>query len=142
MRTLVRAALAVLLLATGASAVWGGYMLMVGGWEMDPAWLARTPFDGWTLPGLATLLLPGVGVLVAGVAVALGLAHHRALALAAGAGLVLWVAVELAWLQVFHPVMHPLIAGTGLAVVALASLLPGGAHRTGRRAGRGAPHPA
>jgi hypothetical protein len=142
MRTLVRAALAVLLLATGASAVWGGYMLMVGAWEMDAAWLARTPFDGWTLPGLATMLLPGVGVLVAGVAVALGLAHHRALALAAGAGLVLWVAVELVWLQVFHPVMHPMIAGTGLAVLALASLLPrpAGPPRPARRAG--APHPA
>lgn len=128
----VRLVLAAVLLLTGASAVWGGWSLMAGTWEMDPAWLANTPFDTWMLPGVATIMFPGLGVLVAGAAVLLRLPHRRALAFAAGAGLIAWVVTELVWLQVFHPVMHPLIAATGAVVVLLAFLLPEGSGQTPR----------
>lgn len=87
MRKSIRLTLAAVLLLTGASAVWGGYMLVVGAWEMDPAWLEHTPFDGWVVPGLATVLFPGLGVIVAGAAVLARLPHRRVLATAAGFGL-------------------------------------------------------
>lgn len=119
-----RLVLAAVLILTGVSALWGGSMLVRGAWAMNPAWLDHTPFDTWTLPGLATLLLPGLGVLGAGVGVPLRLPHHRALAIAAGVGLMTWVGVQLAWLQVIHPVMHPLILGVGLLVALLARALP------------------
>ena len=122
--TAIRLVLAVVLLLTGLSAVWGGYMLITGGWDMDPAWLSNTPFETWTLPGLATLLFPGLGVLAAGIAVLSRVPWSRTLALVAGLGLTAWVAVELLWLQIFHPVMHPLIFGVGVVVASLGWLLP------------------
>ncbi|MCK6212200.1 hypothetical protein KZX45_16785 [Georgenia sp. EYE_87] len=128
----VRFLLAAVLVLTGASAVWGGFSLVAGTWDMDPEWLRHTPFDSWTLPGVATLLFPGLGVLLAGAAVLLRLPHHREIGVAAGAGLLAWVATELLWLQVFHPVMHPLIAADGAVVVVLALLLPGRSRQTPR----------
>lgn len=122
--TVLRPFLAVVLLLTGVTAMWGGYMLMTGGWQMDPAWLRHTPFETWTLPGLATLLFPGLGVALAGVAVLLKVRGQRTIALAAGVGLMAWVAVELVWLRVVHPVMHPLIFGVGVVVALLAWFLP------------------
>jgi hypothetical protein len=122
--TAVRLALAVILVLTGISAIWGGYMLMIGGWAMDAAWLEHTPFETWTIPGLATIALPGLGVLAAGIAVLAQAPHHRDLAIAAGVGLMAWVAVELAWLQVFHPVMHPLIFAIGAVTTGLGYALP------------------
>ncbi|WP_226924804.1 hypothetical protein [Georgenia satyanarayanai] len=134
--TALRVTLAAVMALTGVVAVWGGLMLIQGAWEMDPAWLQHTPFDSWTLPGLATLLFPGVGVLLASVWVVGRLPHHRALAIAAGVGLMVWVGVELVWMQVLHPVMHPLIFTVGLLVAVLGRLLPRpteAQQRTGRR---------
>lgn len=122
--TALRVALAAVMGVTGISALWGGYMLMGDAWPMDPAWLQHTPFDGWAVPGLATLTFPGIGVLFAGIWVVGRLPHHRPLAIAAGIGLIAWVGIELAWLQVFHPVMHPLIVAVGLLVAVLGRLLP------------------
>lgn len=122
--TAIRLTLAVILMLTGISAIWGGYMLMIGGWEMDAAWLEHTPFETWTIPGLATIMLPGLGVLAAGIAVLAQAPHHRTLAIAAGVGLMAWVAVELLWLQVFHPVMHPMIFAIGAVTTGLAYALP------------------
>ncbi|PFG40000.1 hypothetical protein ATJ97_2520 [Georgenia soli] len=134
--TVVRLVLVAMLLVTGVSAMWGGYMLATGAWEMDPAaWLAHTPFGSWTLPGLATMLLPGLAVFLAGVAVLTSAPHHRTIAIAAGVGLIAWVGVELVWMQVFHPVLHPVFLGVGVVVAVLGWLLPH--ERTQEPAARG-----
>jgi hypothetical protein len=111
----------------GVMAMYAGWHLMSDGWGMDPRWLAHTPFPDWRLPGLALFLLPGVGELVAAAFVLLHVPFARSVALASGWGLVAWVTTQLVWMRVVHPVMHPLIAGIGLAIVALAWRLP---HRT------------
>jgi hypothetical protein len=51
---------------------------------------------------------------------------------AAGAGFLAWVATELVWLQVFHPVMHPLVSVVGAIAVVLGLLLPRDSGQTPR----------
>jgi uncharacterized membrane protein len=48
----------------------------------------------------------------------------RQLAIFSGLGLVAWILVQLLWMQVFHPVMHPLIGGAGIAITILGWMLP------------------
>jgi hypothetical protein len=113
-----RALLGVLLLV-GANAVYGGVGLVVDGMGMPDEWLDRLPVDGWTWPGVAllvTVALPQLG------AAWLVWRHHPLAAVAGmvvGAGLVLWIGVQLALLQRFF-VLQPVIAVLGLAEVALA----------------------
>ena len=69
-------------------------------------------------------LLPGVGEVVAGVAVVLRWRYARPLAVLSGVGLVGWILVQLLWMQVFHPVMHPLVGGIGIVIAILGWMLP------------------
>ena len=98
--------------------------MLIGNMELDPAWLQKTPFTGWTIPGIALLLLPGVGELLAAAAVLLRWRYARPLAIFSGLGLVAWVLVQLLWMQVFHPVMHPLMGSIGIAIAVLGWMLP------------------
>lgn len=92
--------------------------------ELDQAWLPKTPFTAWMIPGIALLLLPGVGELLAAAAVLLRWRYARQLAIFSGLGLVAWILVQLLWMQVFHPVMHPLFGCVGIAITILAWMLP------------------
>lgn len=136
--------LVALQVSVGLLAVLGGWQMLTGGLRLDPEWLRRTPFPDWTLPGLALLLLPGVGELVAAAAVLLRHRYARPLAVFSGVGLIAWILVQLAWLQLVHPVMQPVIVLVGVLITALAWSLPrtpehsGGTGRHGVRSPR--PH--
>ncbi|MBT2566336.1 hypothetical protein J7I84_07495 [Arthrobacter sp. ISL-85] len=56
----------------------------------------------------------------------------------ASLGLVAWILGQVLWLQVFHPVMRPLVRSIGIAIAVLGWLLPSeeGSRRQGRPAGR------
>jgi hypothetical protein len=120
----IKAPLVVLQLLVGGFAVAGGVLMLTGNMELDQAWLQKTPFTAWTIPGIALLLLPGVGGLLAAAAVLLRWRYARQLAIFSGLGLVAWILVQLLWMQVFHPVMHPLIGGAGIAITILSWMLP------------------
>lgn len=123
-RRATRYTLAAIQLLVAANGLWGGTMMITDSWELPAEWLQHTPFTSWTLPGLALLGFVGVGVLVAAILV---LARHRLarpVAVASGAGLCAWIAVQLAWLRVVHPVMQPAIFAAGAAIIVLAWRLP------------------
>lgn len=65
----IRAPLALLQFSVGCFALVRGWLMMTGRMDLGQAWLQRTPFQDWTLPGIALMLLPGLGEMVAGAAV-------------------------------------------------------------------------
>ena len=113
------------LLAVGA--FFGGWELMHpaadgSAMEMPLAYLQNSPFTSYFIPGVLLFTVFGVGSVVTVVA---GLARHWTapyLAFAIGIGQVIWITVELAMIQVVHPIMHPLLFGIGAAVALLAYL--------------------
>jgi hypothetical protein len=128
-----RIALVLLELLIGANAVWGGIMLMTDSWKLDQEWLDNTPFDSWFVPGLALLVIIGSTQLAAAASLLARRPYAQAASLAAGWVLIGWIIVQLAWLQVFHPVMQPAMLAAGFLVVALAWRLSSGG-RPGRPA--------
>jgi hypothetical protein len=121
-----RVGLLVVLILVATSAVYGGVGLIVNGMGMPDEWLANLPVDTWTWPGVALLVTVALPQLVAAWLV---VRRHRWAAFAgllAGAGLVLWIGVQLALLQRYF-FLQPVIAGLGLVEMALAwSWLRGG----------------
>ena len=114
----------------GGAAILGGVRLIRDGFGLPPGWLSRTPFTGWTLPGV--LLLAGVAAPQL-LAAAMIVTRHRAALWAsylAGLALLAWIGVQLLVLQRFF-FLQPVIAALGLAEVGLAWLW--------QRAGRPAP---
>jgi hypothetical protein len=112
-----------LLLALGA--FFGGWELMHpaadgSGMGMPLAYLEHSPFSSYVLPGILLFVVFGVGSVVA--AIATILRHWTApyLLFALGIGQMIWITVELAMVQVFHPLMHPLMFGWGVVAVILA----------------------
>ena len=106
-------------LIIGASAVYGGVGLMLGGLGMPVEWLEGTPFDSWVLPGAFLLAVVSAPMLLAATG---ELAHRRwayAASLAAGALQVGWILVQLAILQRYF-FLQPVMAGAGVLVVGLA----------------------
>ena len=104
----------------GLNAVLAGYQMLTGGWDLPTGWLVHTPFDSWALPGLTLLLLPGLGELLAAGFTIGRLPYYRQLSMFAGAGLAAWVLVQLAWMRVVQPVMHPLVFAVGVLITVLA----------------------
>jgi len=126
-----RIALVLLELFIGANAVWGGIMLMTDSWKLDQEWLDNTFFQSWFLPGAALLVIIAGTQLAAAAALAARRPYAQAVSLAAGWVLIGWIIVQLAWLQVFHPVMQPAMLAAGLLITALAWRLPSGAESGG-----------
>jgi hypothetical protein len=121
-----RIALVLLELFIGANAVWGGIMLMTDSWKLDQEWLDNTPFDSWFVPGLALLVIIGSTQLAAAAALLARRPYAQAASLAAAWVLIGWIIVQLAWLQVFHPVMQPAMLAAGFLIMALAWRLSSG----------------
>lgn len=120
----IKAPLVVLQLMIGGFAVAGGLLMLTGNMALDQAWLQKTPFSDWAVPGIALLLLPGVGELLAAAAVLVRWRYARRLAIFSGLGLVAWILLQLLWMQVFHPVMHPVVGSIGIAIAVLGWMLP------------------
>jgi hypothetical protein len=119
-----RIALVLLELLIGANAVWGGIMLVTDSWKLGQEWLDNTFFDSWFLPGAALLVIIGGSQLAAAVTLLARRPYAPAVSLAAGWVLIGWIIVQLAWLQVFHPVMQPAMLAAGFLIIALAWRLP------------------
>jgi hypothetical protein len=126
-----RIALVLLELFIGANAVWGGIMLMTDSWKLGQEWLDNTFFESWFLPGAALLVMIGGTQLAAVAALLARRPYAPAVSLAAGWVLIGWIVVQLAWLQVFHPVMQPAMLAAGFLIIALARRLPSSAHAGG-----------
>jgi hypothetical protein len=103
-----------------ASAVYGGIGLLRDSIGMPAEWLEGSPFDSWTLPGVALLLTVA---LPQGVAAGLAATAHRWGAVAgilAGLGLVAWIAVQVLVFQRYF-VLQPVVAAVGFVEVGLAA---------------------
>ena len=101
----------------GLSAVMGGYGLITSnGLGMPLAWLAKTPFDSFVIPGLILLIIVGGTHLLASILV--WREHHLALeaAATAGFGLLIWITTELYWLPE-NSLLHILYFCFGLATI-------------------------
>jgi hypothetical protein len=119
-------ALAAVELLVSANAVLGGVQLIRTGYGIPPDWLAHTPFDDFTWPGI--LLLGGVAVpqLLAAIAALVPIAGSRRLGwiagYLAGGSLVAWIAIQLVLLRHFF-VLQPVVVGFGLVEITLAEWL-------------------
>ena len=114
-------------LTTGASALVCGGLLAL---RPDGSLLGLpvrvldgTPFTDWRLPGFLLAALVGAGYLAAGTSQRWRLPRSRETSVLAGSGLVLFEAVEWAWLG-FHP-LQAVFMGVGAAVAVMAVSVPG-----------------
>jgi hypothetical protein len=103
----------------GLGALGGAAAMMIDGAGMDPRLLDGTPFDSWTLPGLA--LVAAVGLPMLGAAYLEILRRPRAAqaSLAAGVALLAWIVVQVAVIG-FQSVLQPAMFLAGLAICGLA----------------------
>lgn len=103
-------------------AVSGGIGLITDTWDLPTDWLARTPFDSWVGPGWILIGLVAVPQVLAAIP-KLFLPSRPKLGilagLLAGANLLIWIALQLAVLQIYF-FLQPVIAGIGIVEVALA----------------------
>ena len=113
--------------ATGAMALSGGVLLISKPdgslLRADLSALANSPFSDYRLPGLLLAVLVGGGFVGTALWQTLGGPFARELSVVAGAGIVVFEAVELVWLG-FQP-LEAVFAIVGVGAVALAWGLPG-----------------
>lgn len=90
----------------GLGAVVGGLGLVLdpsgGNLGLPLAWLERSPFPDYLIPGLYLLLVNGVGSLVGGI---LSWRRHRyagEIGMALGALLMLWIIAQVWWIGLSH----------------------------------------
>ncbi len=102
-------------------AVSGGIGLMANTWQMPTDWLVRTPFQDWVGPGWILICLVAVPHVLAAVPPVLMPRDPRLGILAgylAGGSLLLWIAAQLALLQMYF-FLQPVIAAFGLVEIGL-----------------------
>jgi hypothetical protein len=102
-----------------AAAVYGGVGLLRDTLGMGEDWLATTPFDSWTWPGVALLVTVAVPQLVLGVLCLAGSRWAAPAGVVLGAGLIAWIAVQVLVMQRYF-VLQPVVVGFGLIEIALA----------------------
>lgn len=112
------------LLAFGAlNAFAGGYYGLSGAPGVPREWLAGSPFSDYFIPSLILFVLVGGVLLVAALAVIGRRQSGRVSALAAGAVLLVWIAVQVAVIG-YVSWMQPVTFAAGVAVLMLAARLP------------------
>jgi hypothetical protein len=94
---------------------------MVDGMGMPLDWLDRLPVDTWTWPGVALLATVALPQLVGAWLVWRRDPRAGAVGALVGAGLVLWILVQLALLQRYF-FLQPVITAIGLAELGVALL--------------------
>jgi hypothetical protein len=103
----------------GANAIYGGVALIVNGLGMSDDWLTHMPWRSWPLAGttlLATVAVPQFA------AAWLVVRRHPLAAVAgliAGAGLVVWIALQLLMLRRYF-ILQSMIVGFGVLEAAAA----------------------
>jgi hypothetical protein len=118
-----RLVLAALEGSTGIAALGGLGYALAGAPAVPTAWLDRTPFRDYRVPGLVLGGVVGGTMLTASASVVRRDPHARALSTVAGLTLTAWIAAQVgmigprSWLQ-------PAFFGVGLATIALARSLP------------------
>jgi hypothetical protein len=121
--SLIRYALGGLLSFGALNAFGGGYYGLSGANGVPPEWLDGSPFSDYTIPSLILFIVVGGSFLVATVAVLARARIARASAFAAGAVVLVWIAVQLAIIG-YVSWMQPTTAVGGLVVLVLAWMLP------------------
>ena len=124
-QTRLRVGLVVIELVIAVSATAEGFRMMTDPTSYPLSWLRHTPFTDWFLPGLALFVVVGVSEFGAALLLVTRSDQARRASIVAGAGLIGWIAVQIAWLRVLHPVMQPVIAGAGLVIAVTAARLRG-----------------
>lgn len=109
----------------GLSGLAGGFGLMSNptgeALGMSQEWLADTPFASYVIPGVILFTVLGLGPLAAAFGVFRKTAWARGAAAATGAGLVIWIAVQIAMIgYIGWPPLQAIYALVGLAILALA----------------------
>ncbi len=124
--------------STAAATAYGGAIgLISGGLSLDPAVGARLPFASLPVAGLALLGFVAAPMSVATVAVLRRQGQTPTRVLAAGVLLIIWIAIELLFLQTYAW-LQPVYLLLGTAVVCLAWRLGERLARPGRRRPDGA----
>ena len=117
------------LLAFGALNAFGGGFYGLSGAEGVPLELLDgSPFRTYFVPSLILLVAVGGSLLLAAIAVFMRSRIARPIALAAGAVLLVWIAVQVSIIG-YQTWMQPVTAIAGLIILLLAALLPGGEDR-------------
>jgi hypothetical protein len=124
--TALRYALGGLLVFGALNAFGGGYYGMAGAEDVPKEWLEGSPFDDYFIPGLVLFVVVGGSFLAAAIAVVVNLHVARVAALAAGAIVLGWLAVETATIG-YVSWMQPATTIAGLLVLLLAWLQPSSA---------------
>jgi energy-converting hydrogenase Eha subunit B len=127
-----RIALICIQLVVAGAAVQGGLMLLRASPDLSGSWLDHTPFTSWTLPGIALLVFVAGGEFLTALAVFFRARFARPLAIFSGLGLIAWVFLQLVWMRIVHPVMHPTIFVVGVVISLLALRVPTNAASTAR----------
>jgi hypothetical protein len=87
--------------------------------QMPTSWLAGTPFPDYLVPGIMLIAFNGLFPLVV---IALALRHHvwaLPAMMLSGVLLVGWLSIQLALLQMWHPVMHPTLFVAGALLIGI-----------------------
>jgi len=121
--SLVRYMLGTLLAFGALNAIAGGYYGLSGAEGVPIAWLDGSPFADYFVPSLILLVVVGGSFLVASVAVLARRRIARTAAFAAGAVVLVWIAVQLAIIG-YVSWMQPVTAMAGAVIIFLAWLLP------------------
>jgi hypothetical protein len=115
-----------LLAFVGVGGIGGGLALVVDPSgslvKLDPGLLTGGPFLDYLVPGILLLSVIGLGHVAGAALVLRGTPGSRYVALALGAGLMVWIAVQLAVIG-YWSLLQPIFMGLGLAQCGLAWFL-------------------
>lgn len=110
----------------GAAAIYAGISFITtpdgSGMQMPVSWLDKTPFADYFVPGLILVTVNGLLPLAV---ILLALTGSRLAALgmiASGVLLFGWLSIQLAMIQMIHPVMHPSLYAVSIVLVAIGYL--------------------
>jgi len=126
--------LGVLQVFIGLGAVGGGLALVLepsgANLGMPVEMLNRSPFSNFLIPGIVLMVVNGMGSLIGGVASFTRYHYAGEIAMALGIFLVLWIVVQVWWIDTFHW-LHALYFSLGLLEVTLGWSLRRALHTNG-----------